>query len=292
MFVLYSCSVFCYITGDMKEIKEKKNFLSIVIPAFRQEKTIAEDLLRIKNVLDKLRCSYEIVVVVDGKEDKTFENASKVSKAFLRIKNPQIRVVGYEKNYGKGYAVRYGMVRTRGEIVAFIDSGMDLDPNGLSMLLEHFEWYKADIIVGSKRHPVSQVDYPWQRKIISWVYQMLTLVLFGLNIRDTQVGMKFFRRRVLEDVLPRLLVKRYAFDVEILAVAYRLGYRRIYEAPIRLEWKEESSVLNRSLWKVIFSVLIDTLGIFYRLKILHYYDNANKRKWRYDKDLDFRVNIG
>lgn len=235
--------------------------------------------------MDGIHYPYEVIVAVDGKADKTYGNAQKIN-------SPKIKVVGYEKNCGKGYAVRFGMAQTKGDVVAFIDAGMDLDPNGLSMLLEHFEWYHADIIVGSKRHPVSQVDYPWQRKILSWGYQVLVRVLFGLNIRDTQAGMKFFRRQVLEDVLPRLLVKQYAFDIEILAVANRLGYKRIFEAPIRLNWQIEGSVLSKSLWQTVYSMLWDTAAVFYRLKILRYYDNSNKRKWRYDKNLDFKVNIG
>lgn len=263
----------------------KEHLISLIIPAYKQEKTIVKDLIRIKDVLEKIRYDYEIVVVIDGKEDRTFDKAQKFA-------GPKIRVVGYEKNHGKGYAIRFGMVRTRGDIVAFIDAGMDLDPNGLSMLLEHFEWYDADIIVGSKRHPVSQVNYPWQRKVLSWGYQMLTRILFGLNIRDTQVGMKFFKRKVIEDVLPRLLVKQYAFDIEMLAVAHRLGYKRIYEAPIRLDWDLKGSILSKSLWRILYSMLWDTFAVFYRLKILRYYDEGNKRKWHYDKDLDFRVNIG
>ncbi|MBI4999601.1 glycosyltransferase [Candidatus Gottesmanbacteria bacterium] len=265
--------------------KVKNHFLSIVIPAYRQEKTIARDLRRIRNVLEKIRYDYEIVVVTDGKEDRTFDNAQKVA-------SQKIKVVGYEKNHGKGYAIRYGMARTKGDVVAFIDAGMDLDPNGLSMLLEHFEWYDADIIVGSKRHSVSQVDYPWQRKILSFGYQLLVRLLFGLNIRDTQVGMKFFKRKVLEDVLPRLLVKQYAFDIEILAVARRLGFKRIFEAPIRLQWDQGRSIISKSLWKILLNMLKDTLAVFYRLKILRYYDEGNKRKWRYDPDLNFKVNIG
>lgn len=266
----------------MKKFKKRQgHLLSVVIPAFQQEKTIAKDLERIRDVLDNIRYDYEIVVVIDGRLDKTFENAKKV-------KSPKIKVVGYPKNYGKGYAIRFGMARTKGDIVAFIDAGMDLDPNGLSMLLEHFEWYNADIIVGSKRHPVSQVNYPWQRKILSWGYQMLTRILFGLNIRDTQVGMKFFKKKVIEDVLPRLLVKQYAFDIEMLAVAHRLGYKRIYEAPIRLDWDLKGSILSKSLWRILCGMLWDTLAVYYRLNILHYYDERNRRKWYSNKDLGYR----
>lgn len=268
----------------MPQLKSRKPLVSVIIPAYKQAKTILRDLENIERVLQRIRYNYEMIVVVDGMIDKTFENAKKAS-------SKKIKVFSYEKNHGKGHAVRYGMARAKGNIIAFIDAGMDLNPNSLSMLLEHFEWYDADIVVGSKRHQVSKVNYPWQRKITSWGYQIITRALFSLNIRDTQTGMKFFRREVLEDVLPRLLVKTFAFDIEILAVAYRLGYRRIYEAPIELYWKKNTIDFG-NLLKFSFNVLWDTLAVFYRLKILRYYDDHNRRKWVYDPDLNFRVNIG
>lgn len=263
----------------------KLNLLSIIVPAYKQEKTIRNDIEKIENVMSQLRYDYEIIVVVDGFVDNTFKNAKK-------IKSPKIIVTGYRHNHGKGYAVRFGMAKAKGSIIAFIDAGMDLNPNGISILLEYFEWHNADIIIGSKLHPASKVNYPFQRKILSLGYRFLVKLLFGLNIRDTQVGMKFFRRKVLEDVLPRLLVKDYAFDIEILAVAYRLKYRRIHEAPVELEFKNSSTITSANFWKIIFHMLIDTLAVFYRLKILRYYDDGNKRKWKLDPELNFRVNIG
>jgi len=269
----------------MQKIKPKDNFISVIVPAYKQEKTIYHDLKNIESVLKKIRFNYELICVVDGKIDKTFQEAKK-------IKSKKIKVIGYKDNHGKGHAVRYGAIRARGNLIAFIDAGMDLDPNGLSMMLEHFEWYNADIIVGSKCHPVSKVDYPWQREILSAGYQFLIKILFGLKIRDSQVGMKFFKRQVLEDVLPRLLVKKYAFDIEILAVANHLGYSRIFAAPVNITWDEKNSVLSKSLYKAIMTMFFDTLAVFYRLKILHYYDNKNKHRWVYNKDLKYRINIG
>lgn len=263
----------------------RKNFISVIIPTFKQEETIAKNLIRIEEVLKQLRYDFEMIVVVDGMIDKTFANAKKV-------KSNYIKVFGYEKNHGKGYAVRYGMVRSKGDIVGFIDSGMDLNPNGLSMLLEHFQWYDADIIVGSKRHPVSKVIYPLNRKIVSFLSQLLIKFLFGLNLKDTQVGMKFFKRKVIEDVMPRLLVKEFAFDIEILVVAYHLGYKRIFEAPVELNHNFAGSIISKDLSRSILRTLWDTLAVFYRLKILHYYNDGNRRKWKFDPELDFRINIG
>ena len=264
--------------------KNSDHFLSVVIPAYKKESTIIQDLTRIKKVLDSIRYNYEIIVVVDGKLDKTYENAQKV-------KSSKVKVVGYLENHGKGYAVRYGMARSKGDLIAFIDAGMEIDPNGISMVLEHMEWYNADIIVGSKRHPASQVNYPLGRKTVSRLYQLFVMIFTGLNIRDTQAGLKIFRREVLEDVLPRLLVKRYAFDLEMLSVAQYLGYKRIFEAPIKLSYNFED-LTHAATWKAMRNAFIDTLAIIYRLKILRYYDDRNKRRWIYDKDLDMKVNVG
>ncbi len=280
------------INSRLRSIKARKKsirLISVIVPAYRQEKTIQKDLRRIKLVLDKLRYKSELICVVDGIIDKTFEKAKKITKKYRGIK-----VVGYDVNRGKGYAVRFGMAKSKGDIIAFIDSGMDLDPNGLSMLLEHFEWYKADVIVGSKRHPVSKVDYPWQRRILSVGYQYLVRLLFDLKVRDTQVGLKVFRREVLEKVLPRLLVKAYAFDIEILSVANYLGFKRIYEAPVelRLDFGGTSVLTSQKFLRTLMYMMLDTLAVFYRLRIRKYYDDKSSRRWKYDPDLNFRINLG
>lgn len=264
--------------------KDKSHFLSVVIPAYKQERTIVSDIKQINGVLEKMRYDYELIVVVDGMVDKTYQKAK-------MLQGKKIKVIGYKTNKGKGYAVRYGMARTKGDLIAFIDAGMDIDPNGLAMILEHMEWYGADIIVGSKRHPASQVEYPFLRKIYSFGYQLLIWFLFGLKVKDTQTGLKIFKREVLEKVLPRLLVKRFAFDVELLAVARRLGFKKIYEAPIKInpqQFKFTSTIKFKTVWEM----LIDTLAVFYRLHILRYYDDKNKRKWKWDPELNFKVNIG
>jgi glycosyltransferase involved in cell wall biosynthesis len=268
-----------------KKLKVNKKLVSIIIPAYIQEETIIKDLLRIEQVLYELRYEFEIIVVVDGMQDKTFEKAKK-------IKSKNIKVYGYETNKGKGYAIRYGMIKAKGDIIGFVDAGMDINPNGISMLLENFEWYRADVIVGSKRHHASKVNYPIDRRIISFLSQIFIKILFGLNVRDTQVGLKFFRRKVIVDVLPRLIVKKFAFDIEILVVAHYLGYKRIFEAPVDLTLNFSGSIVSRDLFKILLDTLWDTLAIFYRLKIKKYYDDGSKRKWKFDPEINLKVNIG
>lgn len=248
--------------------------ISIILPAYKQERTITEDIKNLENFLSGLTISYEIIVVVDGLEDNTYKNAKKIS-------NKNIKVFYFKNNCGKGYAVKFGMAKAKGDAIGFIDAGMDLEVNGIGLLLDYMLLQDADIIIGSKLHPDSVVKYPMQRKVLSWGYRTLTKVLFGFSVRDTQVGLKLFRKKVAKDVFPRLVVKRFAFDVEMLAVSYAIGYKRIYEAPIKLKFNWGSTIANitsGSFWRVIFSMLWDTVAVFYRLKILHYYERQRSNK--------------
>src|SRR4030042_5958536 len=101
----------------------KTKLLSVIVPAYKQERTIVRDLRQIEKILQQIRYDYEIICVVDGKLDKTFDNAK-------RIESNKLKVVGYESNKGKGHAVRFGMVRARGDLIAFIDAGLEIDPTG------------------------------------------------------------------------------------------------------------------------------------------------------------------
>jgi len=245
---------------------KKIDLLSLVVPTYKQEKTIVKNINALQKKLESLQIPYEIIVVVDGRLDKTYENLQK-------IKSRLIKVIAYKENLGKGHAVRTGMLEAKGDVIGFIDAGMEIDPTGISMLLNHMIWYDADIVVGSKLHPVSQIEYPQFRKILSWGYRSLNRILFGLKVKDTQVGIKLYKRNVVKKVFPKLLVKQFAFDVETLAVAHALGFTRIYDAPIKLKFGKESSIKNTKYWSVVWSMLVDTAAVFYRVRIKKYYQN-------------------
>lgn len=241
--------------------------LSVVMPVYKQENKVVPYLKNLDKILAGLNTNYEIICVVDGFLDNTFKNAKKYV-------NKRIKVVGYAKNQGKGNAVRFGMSQAKGKIIGFVDGGFDLSYSAIPLALEHMRWYDADIIIGSKRHPASKVVYPWQRRILSWGYQMMARILFGINVRDTQVGMKFFKKKIVKKVLPKLLVKAWAFDVEMLAVANRMGFTKIYEFPVelKLEFGAGSTLVSHNFLQTVFWMLWDTLAVFYRLKIRRYYD--------------------
>jgi len=255
------------------------DLLSVIVPAYNC-KTIFRDLSTLKQYLDELNRPYEIICVVDGRKDKT-DHTIELAK---KLKDETVKIYFYPENKGKGYAIRYGMARSKGGIIAFIDAGSDLHAKGIGLALEHMKWYDADIIVGSKRHHASKVNYPWQRKLLSFTVQKATRFFFGLNISDTQTGLKVFKREVLVKVLPRLLVKRWAFDLEMLAVANHLGYTKIYESPVEITYNFASNIgIN-----AVENYAIDYLAIIYRIYFLHYYDDNHHDRWQGDPNLKLR----
>lgn len=240
------------------------HLLSLIVPAYKQEKTIRKDLQNIDAILAQglpQDHDYEIICVIDGKLDKTEEEARKV-------KSSRVSVIAYDQNQGKGYAVRTGMKAAKGDYISFLDAGMEISPKGVMMLMAHMDWYNADIIVGSKRHPVSKVNYPFVRKILSTGYHIIVKLLFDIPVSDTQSGIKIFKSTVIKKILPKLVVNRYAMDIEMLAVASKYGFKRIYEAPIEVTFDQSTS---RVRWSTSLKMAWDTVVVWYRLRIKHQY---------------------
>ncbi len=238
--------------------------LSVIVPTYKDGPRVYDNLVNLDKALADIGDTYEIIVVSDGNNDNTHDEAR-------RLDAPHVRVFHYARNMGKGFALRYGMARSHGEIVTFIDGDGDIDPVQIASYLQLMRRTEADIVVASKRHPQSEVVYPLARRVYSVTYQSLLRLLFSLKVRDTQVGLKLFRREVLSDVLPRIVVKRFAFDLELLVVANHLGYTNIVEAPVRIG-QRFSSTINR---RAIMSILWETAAIFYRQRVLHYYDHVH-----------------
>jgi hypothetical protein len=129
---------------------------------------------------------------------------------------------------------------------------------------------QCDIVIGSKRHPDSKLKYPLKRRIISAGYFFIIKLLFQMPIRDTQTGLKLFRREVLSKVFPKVLIKRYAFDLELLVLANHEGFS-IAEAPVIVNYRGKYGHIKLS---AIFNIFWDTMAVFYRLRINKYYDKV------------------
>src|SRR5579871_6658867 len=249
--------------------------LSILMPAYNEAHSIAANVCETVETMHALGLDFEIVVIDDGSLDGTDAAAS---NALLKWPD-HVRVVRCSRNEGKGNALICGATYSRGDYVAFLDADMDLHPEQLASFFAIMNARNADAVIGSKFHPDSKVDYPFLRRIYSFFYYMLVRTLFGLPVRDTQTGIKLFRRPVLDRVLPRILVKRFAFDLELLANVHHFGYR-IVEAPVSVNFQR---VCSRLRLPAVWNVFLDTLAIFYRMRILRYYDRPERFAAEFDR---------
>jgi glycosyltransferase involved in cell wall biosynthesis len=231
--------------------------LSFVIPAYNEEFFIEDTLGTLDFAIKDERFHYEIVVVDDGSKDKTFTKALQYSK-----RNDHVKVIRYARNEGKGFAIKTGVMGSTGDVVIFVDGDMEIDLNTLSKYVKALE--NADIVIATKWHQSSEVSMPFSRKMLSRTFNVLVRILIGFDLKDTQVGLKVMKRSAVNKIFPRLAVKRYAFDVELLALAH-LYKLKIVELPVNL--KLSSSFKPKDAWRMF----VDLLGIAYRLRIKQWY---------------------
>jgi glycosyltransferase involved in cell wall biosynthesis len=235
--------------------------LSLVVPAFNEGDSIEKALDMLDRAVKDSGLRYEIVVVDDGSVDQTALRAVD----YASRNGGHVKVVTYRQNVGKGYAVRTGFLRSCGEAVVFVDSDLEIDVNLVGRYVEALR--HSDIVVASKGHPESVVDIPLTRRVLGSSFNVLVRLLTGVALRDTQTGLKAIRRSALKEIVPRLAVKRYAFDVELLTVANLLGLR-VAEMPVTVRMKGLFKL--RDVWWM----LVDLLGITYRLRVLRWYQRA------------------
>jgi glycosyltransferase involved in cell wall biosynthesis len=231
--------------------------LSFVLPAYNEEDFIEDTLVTLEAIIKNKKVPYEIVVVDDGSLDGTLAKVARYAK-----RNGHVKVISYAKNIGKGHAVKTGFMEASGDVVVFADSDMEI---GLETISNYLEALKhGDIVIASKRHIDSHVEVPLIRKILSISFNGLVRLLTGVPLNDTQSGLKAMKKNAFVDIFPRLAVKRYAFDVELLAVAHLYGLK-VVEMPVNL--KLDASFKSKQIWLMF----VDLLGIAYRLRVIHWY---------------------
>ncbi len=241
--------------------------LSVIVPAYNEANNgLSQTVDTVCAVLEQHGLEYEVVVVDDGSTDGTYRLVSNATQL-----HPHVSVVGYPGNRGKGYALKYGFQFTRGDLVLFQDGDSDLSPIHITRFIDLMETDKADVVVGCKLHPHSNVVFPKSRMFLSKSYSVMIRLLFNLSIKETQVGQKLFRRAVLEKTIPTMRGERYAFDVELLASAQRRGYK-LTEAPIDVNYRLSSRISCKDIW----TIFTDTLSVFWRMRILRSYDKEAK----------------
>lgn len=231
-------------------MNQKQLSLSVIIPAYNEEARIGKTVSSIDRFLNQRPDGYEIVVVDDGSSDQTQRIVRDLSE---RI--PEIRLIAHAKNHGKGWAVRSGMLNARGAFRLFMDADGSTSINHWIGLRDSIEM-GADVAVGS-RHAhgaVIQKRQSLHRVVLGFVFRELVRMLFRFEIHDTQNGFKAFTAEAAQRIFKRQTVKGWAFDVEVLAIAKRLGYS-IVEIPIVWIDDERSKVKALSMPKMLLDIL-------------------------------------
>jgi len=234
--------------------------VSLVIPFYNPGAALRDTVVRSARTLEACGLPFEIIAVSDGSTDGSPETLDGLLPGVLHT-------VRLPENKGKGEAVRVGFRLAVGEYVGFIDADGDIPPELLTQFVEALRSGETDIAVGSKLHPGSETSSPALRRAYSSGYQLLTKVLFDLPVHDTQTGVKFLGRDVLDAVLPATVERRFAFDIELLVLARQYGFDRVAELPVRIGARSGSTVSLRT----VRHILSDTLAIWWRLRVTHAY---------------------
>ena len=242
--------------------QQAKYTISVIIPVFNEESKISSLLARIKNILSEISLEYELIVINDGSTD----NTGKVILEEERL-DKRVKVLSYDENRGKGHAVKMGVLSSKGDVVSFVDGDLDISPAQIKDYLKELEG--CDLVIASKAHPLSVINAPIIRKILSKTFNILVRMAVGIDIKDTQSGLKVGNGSALRKIFKVMLVKRYAFDVEMLAIASNLNLK-MKESPINMTLNSSFNIAE------MIKMFIDVLGISYRLRIIRFYQKSWK----------------
>lgn len=235
--------------------------LSVVMPAFNEASHICDNLLLTSKILSSVLNTFEIICVNDGSSDNTLFEMNKAAQA-----DNHIKVITYNDNQGKGYAVKQGIATSICTYTAFLDSDLDISPDHLITFLTTIVEQNADIAIGSKMHKDSQIDYPFSRKILSLGYYMLLRIMFHLNLKDTQTGIKLYKTDIIKPIASSTTTNGFAFDIEMLAQAQKQG-AKIIELPITLVFtRGKRNGLSRIKFKNIYLMFKNTVAVRRKLK--------------------------
>ncbi len=235
-------------------------YLSIVIPVYNAGPDIAANTARVLAYLDKKTFDSEVILVNDGSSDDT-------GKALSSIQDARVRVITNEKNMGKGYSVKRGMLAAKGAYLVFCDADLAYPIEQVDGLLNRLE-AGSDIAIGSRVHKESifilhcrDLRYIFIRHLLSRAFNLFIRFFLVKGITDTQIGFKGFSSRAAQELFSRQTARDFSFDIEILYLARKAGFQ-IIEIPVTLVYSSGASAV--SMLRDPFSMPIMALKVLYR----------------------------
>jgi len=262
-------------------------FLSVVIPAYNEEKRLPKTLKKVRDYLDHPKYTYEVYVVDDGSKDKTL----KITHSLIKGWN-NFRVIGYKPNRGKGFAVKTGMLAAKGQFRLLMDADSSTDISEVEKLFKARQYHRRtdlsnpsevlgsqrsgsafnhaprpprcssqthaspnggyDVIIGSRylKKDSIKIKQPLGRRIMSRMGNWLIRIVLGIRAVDTQCGFKLFSAQAANEIFPLQTIDRWGFDMEVLAIAIKKSYK-IKEVPVDWYDAEGSQVKKGVAWETL-----------------------------------------
>ncbi len=249
-------------TGKENEVQPG---ISIVIPAYNEERVIGNTLLEVAEYLQGRGLSFEILLVSDGSTDDTEQIALSISKG-----NNHIKVLKNEHNMGKGFSVKKGCLAAKGRVIAFTDSDLSYPISEVEKPLKMIMAKEADMAIGSRtvRGAKIAVHTSALRSLMSRVFNLFVRLIAIKGIGDTQCGFKAFSREAAMDIFSLQTMTGFSFDVELIYIAKKLGYK-VSEFPITWAKSSESSSVNP---------IKDSMGMFFDIMKIRLLDLMGRYK--------------
>jgi dolichyl-phosphate beta-glucosyltransferase len=197
--------------------------LSLIIPVYNEEKRIGKTLIKVFDFFEKNNIEHEIILVDDCSGDNTLEIISKYKDRITVLKN--------DKNMGKGYSVRKGMLYAKGDLLLFSDADLSTPIEELDKFLKYIDEF--DVLIASRNMKESdiKIKQPFFRSALGKIFPFFVNLLLVKGIKDTQCGFKLFKKECAKKIFSKQRIDRWSFDVEILFIANKYGYK-IKEIPV------------------------------------------------------------
>ena len=246
-------------------MRSEQIYLSVVMPGYNEAKCVKHNIIQTMETIKSLNRNFEIIFVDDGSTDHSLSEASSLLTSYSNL-----IVVGSEKNMGKGNALKLGVAAANGECIAFLDADLDISPIQILNYLDILSANSADAVIASKFHKESQLHYPLLRRLMSYGYFLFLFLMFQLDLKDTQTGLKVFKATPLKRIFPYVKVNRFAFDIEILVLLKKCNYI-VMDAPVKIRFARGRKWGRIKLIDIL-NVFTDTVGVFLRFYFLKSYD--------------------
>lgn len=261
----------------MSQRSPNEIYLSIVIPAYNESNRIEATLNQIILYFKNNNFTHEVIIVDDGSTDDTVAKLKN-----FQSRNGNIKIIRNKINRGKGYSVKKGILASAGNYILFSDADMSVPIEELNNLLP---WFKKGytVVIGSRALAQSNIviHQKFYREMMGRIFNLFVRLFVLRGMKDTQCGFKCFDGHIVAEIFNRQTIKRFSFDVEILFISRKLGYK-IKEVPIQWYNSIDSKV---SLTKDAFKMLLD----LFRIRLLHY-NLSRSSAWK-DRDRPADVNL-